>query len=64
MKDVFVVAWSGGYDPPQYEVRTTDVQAWALAHSWAGDMDEGEDIIDVLRIDLDAMTVERLGRPE
>lgn len=60
MKDVFLVVWSGGYDAPQYELRGADVEAWALARTWREGMRQGEDTIDVLRIDLDAMTVERL----
>lgn len=64
MKDVFLVVWSGGYDAPQYALRGADVEAWALAQTWGEDMREGEDTVDVLRIDLATMTVERLGSHE
>lgn len=61
MKELFVVAWSG---EPQYAVRSTDVEAWALAHSLQAEMIDGLDWIDVLRVNLDDMTIERLGTPD
>ena len=59
MTEVFIIVWSGGYDPPQYEVRPNRTEAFALAKSWAEDMEEGVDTVDVLRLDLDSMTIER-----
>lgn len=58
--EVFLVVWSGGYDAPQYGARATEDEAWALAGEWAADIKEGEDTIDVLRLDTATMAVERL----
>jgi len=61
MKDLYMVVWSGGYEAPQYQVLDTDIAAWALAQSWADDMDDESDWIDVLRINGSDLSVERLG---
>lgn len=56
----YILAWTGGYEPPSYKAVATEEEAWALANEWASEMDEG-DTIDVLRIDVnDPLYIERL----
>jgi hypothetical protein len=53
---LYVVAWSGGYEQPQFAVRFDREEARLLGESWADDAKDG-DQIDVLKIDLhDEMT--------
>lgn len=63
MAEVFVIAWTGGYEAPSYTVKATAAEAWTQAEEWWKDAKEGEDTLDVLRIDLTTMTIERLERP-
>ena len=60
--DTFLVAWSGGYEPPAYKVAKTDVEAWRIAESWRSQINhvDGE-YIDILRIDTNLGEVERIG---
>lgn len=55
----FMVAWSGGYEAPSYQVFNTEQEAWDKAKEYAKDMQDG-DTIDVLRIDMAQKTVVRL----
>lgn len=53
---IFIVAWTGGLESPQFDARSTDTDAHALAEKWAEDLDRDEgDRIDVLRIDTDLL---------
>lgn len=45
----FLVAFTGGYEPPSYQAFTDEDEAWGKAEEWASDMAEG-DTIDVLKI--------------
>lgn len=61
--NLFIVCWSGGYEPPQYEVVDTVEAAAAVARDWWGQHAEG-DTIDVLRLDVEARTIERVPAAE
>lgn len=55
----YIVAWTGGYEAPDYQFRATRDEAFALAAEWLRDLDEG-DSIDVLAVDTTAGTVTRI----
>jgi hypothetical protein len=63
--EVYLVLWSGGYEAPQYEVKATEEEAWALARSWLAECREDEsNWIDVLRLDPVSMNIDRLERKD
>lgn len=64
MTELFVIAWTGGYEATSYTVKTTAADAWAQAKEWWADADPEVDSIDVLRINLTTLTMERLERSE
>lgn len=64
MTELFVIAWTGGYEATSYTVKLTEQSAWEQARIWWEDADKEEDSIDVLRIDLNTLTMERLEDPE
>jgi hypothetical protein len=57
---LYVISWSGGYESPSYAVKRSEFEAWKLALEWSNDMDEGIDTVDVLVIDTNELTIERL----
>lgn len=59
--EIFVVAWTGGYEAPSYVVKLTEEQAWDQAGAWLADAHEDGDTIDVLRVDLATAEVTRLS---
>jgi hypothetical protein len=60
LNEAYLVVWSGGYEAPQYELRLTREGAVETALTWMEDMEEGVDTIDVLRLNLTNLTVERV----
>ena len=56
----YIVAWTGGYDAPQYAYRDTRTEAFNLAAEYLRDFDPACDTIDVLAIDTNAQTIERI----
>ena len=63
-QSVYVVSWTGGYEAPCYVAFWDEAQAWERAHKWARDMKESEDTIDVLRIRLMPLSIERLEQDD
>jgi hypothetical protein len=66
--DIFIIVWSGGDEPPQYEIRPTEKAAWQLALTWEVDaqdnFDESEYWIDVIKINTSSpLNIERLKWP-
>lgn len=59
MKEVFIVVWSGGYEAPTYIARPTKEEAIVIGRDWTKDMEDG-DTVDILRINLTNMTLERV----
>lgn len=61
----YLVAWSGGYEPPIYQVFFSEEEAMKQAKDW-WDMSTHEegDWIDVLEIDVIANTVARIESPD
>lgn len=47
----YLVIWSGGYEQPQYASKGTENAALKVAKDWIVDFKEGEDTLDILRID-------------
>lgn len=60
-REIFVIAWTGGYEPPSYAVKFSLKEASEQAREWAADIkpDSG-DTVDVLRIDPETGGIERL----
>ena len=56
----YLVVWAGGYDAPSYAYKNTKTEAFNLAAEWLGDFDPERDTIDVLAIDTDSETVNRI----
>ena len=61
-RSIFLVVASGGGQPPAYEAKATEADAWALAEQWHAEGEEGDDAVDVLRLDLPSLNLERLHR--
>lgn len=63
-RDVFMVAWHGGYEAPSYVAHYTEDAAWQQADEWWADADEESDQIDVLKVSPhpQGLTVTRLER--
>jgi hypothetical protein len=59
MDEVFVIAFTGGYEAPSYEVKATVEEALSVAETWAEDLEDG-DTIDVLRINVKNFTLSRV----
>ena len=57
---VYIVAWTGGYEAPSYTAFFDEARAWDQAYEWVEEMEEGVDTIDVLRLDLPSLKMERL----
>lgn len=47
---IYIVSWTGGYEVPQYQGFVTKEAAMRTARTWAEDMEEGVDTIDVLEV--------------
>lgn len=57
----FMIVWTGGYEDNQYSELKTDLEnALAEARNWIGEARENEQV-DILQIDTDDLTVERIG---
>jgi hypothetical protein len=56
----YVVAWTGGYETASYAYAATEEEALTKAGAWEADRQPEDDIIEVLVIDTQAGTVERL----
>lgn len=59
MEEIFIVAWTGGYEAPSYEAKSNEADAWNLANEYVEDLEDG-DTLDVLRVNLRNFTIERL----
>jgi hypothetical protein len=53
----YIVAWTGGYEEPQFAFRAIKAEAIALAQEWDDDAGQGETNIDVLEVAPAAGTV-------
>ncbi len=62
MTELFIVAWTGGYEDTSYVVKPTAAEAWAQANTWWDDADPETHTMDILRLDLTTLTIERLGQ--
>lgn len=58
-EELFIVAWTGGYELPQYATERTLEDAVKRAQDWDEGADEG-DFIDILRVDVAKSTIERV----
>lgn len=52
MTEIFIVAWTGGYESPQLFAKPTQDEAVSLAREWRAESSEPGDSIDVFRVDL------------
>lgn len=62
--EVFLVAWTGGYEAPQYATRPTEAEAMDLGREWYEDSNGETDTVDVLRLNLADGSVTRLHPDE
>lgn len=60
--ELFIIAWTGGYEATSYTVKSTAAEAWTQAELWWDDADQEGDTMDILRLDLTTLTLERLGQ--
>lgn len=61
--EIFIVAWSGGYEEASYAAKPDEESAREQFESWKSDakIDQG-DSVDLLRINLSTMAIEALER--
>lgn len=58
--DIYIVAWTGGYEAPSYHAFMTENEAMRQAEEWWADADQDADSLDVLRINPNDMTITRV----
>lgn len=66
MTDIYIIAWTGGYEPAAYFTSTDRKEAIDKAVEWAKDADFEQDTIDILRLTdtIDGLVVERIQNLE
>lgn len=63
--EIFIGAWTGGYQSPQYQAFATVEEAAAkITEAWMPDYSEEMDEIQILRIDLATLRIEPLDLSE
>lgn len=50
MQTIYLVAWTGGYEPPQFYTTRDKARAEAVFGEWSREMDEDADRIHFLEI--------------